>query len=107
MSVTPQSMGLDRHGERRRSPRHLASAGGRRQHDGSAALSGNQETDPRHHTATIKGMLTDHNNHLREDIGEIAEPEAQALFETTADVLNGLVTADEHFERGTEGAWRR
>jgi hypothetical protein len=64
------------------------------------------EQDPRHHTANIKAMLQDIITHAREDVGKIDEPKAQALFETTAEVLQGLVTAYDHYERKTEPAWK-
>jgi hypothetical protein len=44
--------------------------------------------------------------HLREDIGRIAEPKAQALFETSAEVLAGLVKAFDDYEKKSEAAWR-
>ncbi len=62
------------------------------------------ESDPRHHTANIKKMLTDVMNHAREDVSKIDDPKAEALFETTAEVLQGLITAYDHFERGAERA---
>lgn len=34
------------------------------------------------------------------------KPKAQALFETTAEVLNGLVKAFNDFERKNEPAWK-
>ena len=64
------------------------------------------ETDPRHHTANIRQMLTETIDHAREDVDKIDEPRAQALFETTAEVLSGLVTAYEHYEHRSEEAWR-
>jgi len=64
------------------------------------------ESDPRHHTIKIKGMLNDTIRRVREDVGKINDPKAQALFETTAEVLNGLVTAYTHFEQKSEPAWR-
>jgi len=42
------------------------------------------ETDPRHHTIKIRGMLNDVIEHTREDVGKVNDPKAQALFETTA-----------------------
>jgi hypothetical protein len=65
------------------------------------------ESDPRHHTQNIKGMLDEAAQHCREDVGKINEPKAQALFETTAEVLLGLVTAYNHYESGTEPGMRR
>lgn len=65
------------------------------------------ETDPRHHTLKIKSMLGDIVQHAREDVGKIKEPKAQALFETTAEVLIGLQKAFTDYEEGKELAWRR
>lgn len=63
------------------------------------------ESDPRHHTANIKRMLDEIIQHAREDESKVSNPKAQALFETTAEVLTGLKTAYDHFERN-EPAWR-
>jgi hypothetical protein len=63
------------------------------------------ENDPRHHTARLRSMLDEVVQHAREDIGKVSEPKAQALFETTAEVCTGLVTAYQHYER-KEPAWR-
>jgi uncharacterized protein YsxB (DUF464 family) len=60
------------------------------------------ETDPRHHTAKIKGMLND----LHQDIGKVNEPLAQALFETTLEVLKSLMNAYNHYEQHSEKAWK-
>ena len=65
------------------------------------------ENDPRHHTAKLKQMLTDVINHAREDVSKINDPKAQALFETTAEVLTGLRKAYEDFEQKNEEAWRK
>ncbi len=65
------------------------------------------ETDPRHHTLKIKSMLGDIVDHAREDVTKIKEPKAQALFETTAEVLIGLQKAFSDYEEGNEPAWRR
>ncbi len=65
------------------------------------------ESDPRYHTANIKRMLTDVVEHVRDDVTKVNEPKAQALFETTAEVLNGLLTAFSHYEGQTERAWQR
>ena len=46
------------------------------------------ETDPRHHTAKLKAMLQEAATHAREDVTKVNDPKAQALFETTAEVLN-------------------
>ena len=64
------------------------------------------ESDPRHHTAKLKQMLTETLEHARQDVAKVSDPKAQALFETTAEVLIGLKTAYEHFEQHAEGAWK-
>ena len=64
------------------------------------------EDDPRHHTTRIRDMLSELRDHLREDIAKINEPRAEALFETTAETLDGLITAFEDYESGQEEAWR-
>jgi hypothetical protein len=63
------------------------------------------ETDPRHHTAKLKGMLSQVIDYVRKDVGKVTDPKAQALFETTAEVLLGLRKAYD-FEQGSEPAWR-
>jgi DNA gyrase/topoisomerase IV subunit A len=64
------------------------------------------ESDPRHHTANIKRMIDELVQHMREDVTKVSNPKAQALFETSAEVLTGLRTAYDHFEQGTEPAWK-
>ncbi|HEX5387903.1 MAG TPA: hypothetical protein VFW66_14460 [Gemmatimonadales bacterium] len=64
------------------------------------------ESDPRHHTSNIKRMLADTSRHVREDVNKVHDPKAQALFETTAEVLGGLQKAYTHFEQRQEPAWR-
>ena len=45
-------------------------------------------------------------DHLREDVGKVTEPKAQALFETSAEVLTGLVKAFDDYEKKNEKAWK-
>lgn len=63
------------------------------------------ESDPRHHTAQLKEMLRQTAQHARDDVEKVTDPKAKALFETSAEVLLGLVTAYEHFEQRSEPAW--
>ena len=65
------------------------------------------EDDPRHHTSKLKQILTDTIKHAREDVTKVTDPKAQALFETTAEVLGGLEKAYDDFERREETAWRK
>lgn len=64
------------------------------------------ETDPRHHTQKIQTKLESLIEHLREDVQKVNEPQARALFETSAEVLKGLKTAYAHYEQKSEAAWR-
>jgi hypothetical protein len=64
-------------------------------------------SDPCVHTQNIRKMLTELVDHLRKDLDKVSEPKAQALFETSAEVLIGLRTAFEHYERGNEKGMRR
>jgi hypothetical protein len=70
------------------------------------ATSDYPESDPRHHTANIKRMLEDAARHAREDVTKVDDPKARALFETSAEVLDGLRKAYEDFEKKDEAAWR-
>jgi hypothetical protein len=62
--------------------------------------------NPVHHTQKIKVRMRQLIDHLREDVGKVTEPKAQALFETSAEVVTGLVKAFEDYEKKGEGAWR-
>ena len=59
-----------------------------------------------HHTLKIKVRMRQLIEHLRGDAGKVTEPKAQALFETSAEVLTGLVKAFKDYEDKTEKAWR-
>jgi hypothetical protein len=52
-------------------------------------------------------MLNAVMRHCREDSGKIAEPKTQALFDTTAEVLNGLITTYSRYETELEEKDRR
>jgi hypothetical protein len=47
-------------------------------------------------TAMIKDTLLMAISQAREGVGEVGDPRAQALYETTAETLQGLLTAYEH-----------
>jgi hypothetical protein len=64
-----------------------------------------KQSDPTAHTQKIKSEFQELADRLREDIKKIDDPKAQALFETSAEVLNGLTTAFSHYEEGEEIAW--
>ena len=62
-------------------------------------------SDPRFHAAALKKMLGTVIRYAREDVERVTDPKAQALFETTAEVLSGLTTAYDHYEQRSEPAW--
>ena len=64
------------------------------------------ENNPIHHTQKIKAQIRQLIDHLRQDVGKVTEPKAQALFETSAEVLTGLVKAFDDYEKKSEEAWR-
>jgi hypothetical protein len=64
------------------------------------------ENNPIHHTQKIKAQMRQLIDHLREDVGKVTEPKAQALLETSAEVLTGLVKAFDDYEKKSEAAWR-
>ena len=64
------------------------------------------ENNPIHHTQKIKAQLRQLISHLREDVGKVTEPMAQELFETSMEVLIGLVKAFDDYETKNEEAWQ-
>lgn len=64
------------------------------------------ESDPRYHSKHIRRMLDDVSQHVREDVRKVDDPKAQALFEATAEVLDGLNKAYRDFESRSEAAWK-
>ena len=57
-----------------------------------------QEGDPHHHTAKMKSSPREIMDHMREDVGKVDDPQFKALFETSAEVIGGLVKAFDHYE---------
>ena len=60
------------------------------------------EDNPRYHVVKVRGMLNAVMRHCREDIEKVVEPKAQTLFETTAEVLDGLINAYSRYEADLE-----
>jgi len=71
------------------------------------AMASELDKDPKHHTRKMRQRLEETMNHLREDIGKVDEPQFKAMFETSAEVLGGLVKAFRDYEQKNEAAWRR
>jgi hypothetical protein len=55
----------------------------------------------------MKTRLQETVTHLREDIQKVDEPQLKAMFETSAEVLNGLIKAFGDYEKKNEAAWRK
>ena len=56
---------------------------------------------------SVERKIDDLVQEVRTQSGQANEPKAQALFETSAEVLKGLETAFTHYEKGSEQAMRR
>lgn len=57
-------------------------------------------------TEQVKNQLNDTVNRARQDIGRVDDPKAEALLETTAEVLLGLMKAYDDYASGQESAWQ-
>jgi hypothetical protein len=57
-------------------------------------------------TADIRDRLTGLMSAVREKIDHVEEPRFLALLETSAEVLQGLQTAFDHYHQHEEKAWR-
>jgi hypothetical protein len=64
------------------------------------------DSDPRTHTQKMQKALKEIQDHLREDISKVKEPKLQAMFETSAEVLGGLMKAFQDYEKKNEAAWK-
>jgi hypothetical protein len=62
--------------------------------------------DPKFHVDRLAGQIDELVKHLRDDASQVSEPKAQALFETSAEVLVGLRTAFLHYREGREPAMK-
>ena len=69
-------------------------------------MSSAPETNPFHHTQKLKVQMRELIAHLRGDAGKVTEPKAQALFETSAEVIAGLLKAFDDYEKKNEDAWK-
>jgi hypothetical protein len=62
--------------------------------------------DAKVHTAKLRAEMQALISHLRYDINMVDEPRARVLFETTAEVLEGLVKTYRDYDAGEEAAFR-
>ncbi len=56
-------------------------------------------------TTRLKREIQQLTLHLREDIHKVDDPQAKALFEVSAEVLEGLYKAFSDYESKNEAAW--
>jgi hypothetical protein len=70
-------------------------------------MASDPERNPLHHTQKMKARLQETIDHLRQDITKVDEPQLKAMFETSAEVLGGLVKAFGDYEKKNEAAWRK
>lgn len=61
--------------------------------------------DSRVEAGKIREALTGTMRFIRDEINSVDDPRAEALFETSAEVLQGLITSYTHFEERSEQAW--
>jgi hypothetical protein len=61
--------------------------------------------DPLYHVLHIRETMSQLQEHLRDDARQVDELQAKALFETSAEVIGGLIKAFEHYEHKRESAW--
>ena len=62
-------------------------------------------SDPLVHSVNIKKEFTKLSEHLREEVEKLNDQQANALFEVSAEVIDGLEKAFEDYERKNESAW--
>jgi hypothetical protein len=56
-------------------------------------MASSADRNPQHHTEKMKTRLQETVTHLREDVHKVDEPQLKAMFETSAEVLSGLIKA--------------
>ncbi len=59
-----------------------------------------ESADPKVHSNHIQEALQELIDHARKDLDRVEEPRFQALLETAAEVLIGLKTAFDHYNKG-------
>jgi len=65
------------------------------------------QNNPYYHTQNMQKRFKDEINHLREDIQKVDEPQLKAMFETAAEVLQGLSNAFNDYEKKNEKSWKK
>ena len=65
------------------------------------------DNSPVHHVRKMEKSLGDISAHLRADAAKVDEPQMTAMFQTAAEVLDGLVRAFQQYEDKKAGTWRK
>jgi len=66
---------------------------------------GQATSDAKEHAQHIEKYITALKNLCHDEIKFVSDPKAKALFETSAEVMNGLEKAFSDFQSENEGAW--
>jgi hypothetical protein len=74
---------------------------------GRSKMASASNGNPQHHTQKMKKRLQETADHLRQDITKVDEPQLKAMFETSAEVLGGLIKAFGDYEKKNEAAWQK
>ena len=69
-------------------------------------MNASESKDPMVHTTNLKHQMNMLIDHLRADVKKVDDPSAKALFEVSAEVLQGLHKAFEDYEQKNEPSWR-
>jgi hypothetical protein len=64
-----------------------------------------KKSDPKEYTVRIKADLKKISQQLKVDVDRVDEPQAKALFEVSAEVIEGLIKAFSDYEEKNEKAW--
>ena len=67
-------------------------------------MASSTDRNPQHHVEKMKNRLQETVTHMREDIKKVDEPQFKAMFETSAEVLSGLIKAFGDYEKKNEAA---
>jgi hypothetical protein len=62
-------------------------------------------SEPLQRAVNIERMLRDVRQHIDQDLESVADERAQVLFDTARQVLDGLITSFEDYQRAA-GLWR-
>ncbi|WP_068467520.1 hypothetical protein [Candidatus Protochlamydia phocaeensis] len=65
------------------------------------------QNSPYHHAKNMQQRLKETTEQLREALKNVDEPQFKAMFETSAEVLNGLIKAFEDYKNKHEQAWKK